>query len=301
MQMREEKGVEIYRLAGPKDGPRFSVFGGVHGNEKCGPQALARVRQNIEDGKIKITKGSFTFVPIANPKAYAQNVRFTERNLNRSLYPKAGDAVACYEDEIGNVLCPILEDTDYLLDLHSCTSKSEAFLIVGGGENNHEFAQKLGVPRLISGWHEAVSASPDVVDKRHAWGTTEYAREHGATAITLECANHDHPRAADAGYQAVLNALVALGMAELEEGLHIKDIFAGARYDIHIKGMFFKNGEGAFAQDWHNMHEVAKGEMVAEYETGEGIRMPEDGFLILPNKAAAIGAEWFFWGVEKKV
>lgn len=297
MQVREEKEVKIYHVEGVESGVHFTVFGGVHGNEKCGPQALARIAQNIEDGTIKITHGSFTFVPIANPKAYEQNVRFTARNLNRSLYPKTGDEVVCYEDEIGNILCPILEDTDYLLDLHSCTSRSEAFLIIGGGENTRDFANKLGVPRVISGWHEAVSVNPDVPDARHSWGTTEYAREHGATAITLECGNHDHPRAADAGYQAVINALIALGIAQVQDSLNISDIFAGETYDIHIKGMFFKTCEGALTQDWTNMHPVAKGQAVAQFNDGKTITMPEDGFIVLPNKNAVIGAEWFFWGV----
>jgi predicted deacylase len=60
------------------------------------------------------------FVPmITNPLAYRLKQRMGERNLNRNMAPSA--IPQDFEDRIANVLCPLLDAHDVLLDLHSFT------------------------------------------------------------------------------------------------------------------------------------------------------------------------------------
>src|ERR1700733_9015107 len=100
-------------------GPNFLVMGSVHGNEKCGTTAIRRVMQEIDSGKLTITRGQLTFVPIANPRAFDEDKRYIERNLNRYLVPMKNPD--CYEAQLGNILCPMLEQCDVHLSIHSYT------------------------------------------------------------------------------------------------------------------------------------------------------------------------------------
>lgn len=295
-----DKKPEIFEFKGAGEGQTLTVLGAVHGNEKCGPQAINRIMDLIKKGDIKITKGKVVFVPICNPRAYDQDVRFTERNLNRFFYPK--DNPKAYEDHLDLVLCPVVEKTDYLLDLHSYTSQGGAFIFLENlDQKNIDFATCLGVPRIIHGWANAVQANADVVDKKQAMGTTEYAREFGAIALTLECGQHKHPRAADVGFQAILNSMKFLGVAEFSNDLFITDIPNEGRYNIKMQGMYMKLRDGDFTQDWKNMDPVKKGQVIARFSDGEEIAMPADGFLVLPKRDAVNGAEWFFWGVSEEI
>lgn len=293
--------LDIQTFTGTQDGPTLTVLGAVHGNEKCGPDAINKLIAHIEAGDITITKGTLTVIPVCNPRAYRQNVRFTQRNLNRFMYPK--DSPRYYEDHLDNVICPVLEKTDYLLDLHSYTSEGDAFIFLGGelDEDYLGFARSLGVPRYIFGWADALSNADDLEDKRQAQGTTEYARLFGAKALTLECGTHLHPRGADVGFEAICGALEHLGLAEIPAHLRITDLPTDEHYNIRMKGAQLKTKEGDFAQDWQNMSPVPKGTLIASFNDGQDLIMQESGYIVLPNKNAEIGAEWFFWGVEDRL
>lgn len=304
MEKRTQEDIDIYTIDSGVPGPHFMVSGSVHGNEKAGPKALKKLLQYLESGEIKLEKGRVSIIPICNPKAYEQDVRFVDYNLNRSMYPRSEDEIEYYEDRLRNVLCPLLEECDYLLDLHSCTAPSEAFVILGGdysAPRNVSFAKGIGASRILWGWAEAVGGSDDLPDPRHAFGMTEYAREHGAIAVTIECGNHSHHRGPDMAFQAVCNALEYLELSNIDNNLQYSDVFAGDKVIIRFKEAIFKTRNGTFKQDWVNMNPVSKGVEVGSFEDGETFIMPEDGYLIMPNKNAVINAEWFYWGVEESV
>jgi predicted deacylase len=289
--------LDIHTFTGKDEGPTLTVLGAVHGNEHCGPDAINKLIALIESGDIKITDGTLTVIPVCNPRAYRQKVRFTERNLNRFMFPK--DSPRYYEDHLDNIICPILEKTDYLLDLHSYTSEGDAFVFLGQlDKENLSFAKALGVPRFIYGWAEALSNADNLEDKKQAQGTTEYARLHGAVGLTLECGTHSHPRNADVGFEAICGALEHLGIARIPQALRITDLPTDNAYNIRMKGAQLKTKEGDFTQDFKNMQPVPKGTKIASYNDGEDIIMSESGYIVLPNNKSPIGAEWFFWGVE---
>ena len=73
---------------GAADGPRVIFLGAVHGNEACGTTAIRRAIATLQSGELTLLQGCVTFVPICNPRAYAENTRFIDRNLNRHFYPK---------------------------------------------------------------------------------------------------------------------------------------------------------------------------------------------------------------------
>src|SRR4051794_30629416 len=97
-------------------GKTLAILGAVHGNERCGTEAILRLISDIDTGRIVLTRGTLQLMPVTNPRAYAQNVRFVERNLNRSLYPKKNKRH--YEDHLDSIVCAFLDQADVVLDLH---------------------------------------------------------------------------------------------------------------------------------------------------------------------------------------
>ena len=110
-------------------GPRLLVLGAVHGNEVCGAKAIATLIEELDAGTLAIQRGTLTLVPVTNPFAYQLGQRTGDRNLNRNMAPSA--IPQDFEDRIANVLCPLLDAHDVLLDLHSFHTGGAPFVMIG--------------------------------------------------------------------------------------------------------------------------------------------------------------------------
>jgi predicted deacylase len=286
------KVVTYHSLEG---GTALTVLGAVHGNERCGPEAIGRLVADLDNGVVSLKRGTLQLIPVANPKAYAAGVRFVERNLNRHLYPK--EEKLRYEDYLDPILCGLLDRTDVLLDLHSYTSQGGAFIFLGG-DNAKElaYAKALGVSDFVCGWTEAFGSGDA---GKESQGTTEYARTKGALAVTLECGHHHNADAADIGYRAILLAMAHLNMLDadcpaarrLDRGTS-----SGKQRCVRMKSVYRREVGATFAKQWKHFDFVGKGEAMAILAHGEVWPAPEDGFIVLPKDNAAIGEEWFYFG-----
>ena len=157
-------------FTGLAPGTRLVVLGAVHGNETCGTQAIRRVIAEIEAGRLAIVAGTVTFVPVANPLAYARRQRIGDRNLNRKLVPTGTPTE--FEDRVAGWLCPLLAQHDALLDLHSFHTPGEPFVMLGPEDNQGALepfaraaeetalARALGVRRFIDGWLDTSRRPP---------------------------------------------------------------------------------------------------------------------------------------------
>ena len=281
-----------YRSIAP--GPTLTVLGAVHGNERCGAEAINRLAADIDSGKIAPKSGTLQLVPVVNPKAYEQNVRFVDRNLNRYLYPK--EDKQHYEDHLDPILCEVLDKTDVLLDLHSYTSKGGPFIFLGADDKEElAFATSLGVRDFAFGWAQAFGTAGD--ESKESQGTTEYARSKGAIAVTLECGNHFNADAPEVGYRAILRAMAHLGMVDAESLTALgQEKSSGKPRCVKMKSVYRRDEGAVFATPWKHFDPVAKGEAMAKLADGKIIRAPDDGFIVLPKESADTGEEWFFFG-----
>lgn len=278
-----------------KSGPRLLVLGGVHGNEVCGPAAIEHVLGLFNTGKIKVESGSVTFVPVCNPRAYAENKRFIDRNLNRAIAKRAEPKA--YEEFLMNELAPLLEDCDVLLDIHSYRAGGPAFAFRGADElrdQEEPFIASLGLNHVIYGWSEAYAACGVTIDPIESVGTTEYARNHGAIATTVECGQHLDPSAIPVGIRAIEGALAHCGIATAPEAPREKTMRR-----TRIKQLFYKQSAGTYAKPWKHLDEVKQGELIASYDDGAKITAPFAGRLVLPHADCPIGQEWFYLGVDE--
>ena len=307
--------IELHSFHALRPGPRVLVVGGVHGNETAGPVAIRQILAEFADGRRQLQRGTLSFVPVANPVAWAAGRREGDRNLNRDFRPSLSPENA--EDRIASRLGPILASHDVLVDLHTFSAPGVPFVFFGPANNQDELepfahaadeerlAQAIGPQRLVYGW---LSAYAKGVRRRqngsiaYGIGTTEYMRAHGGYAVTVECGQHLDPEAPAVARAAIDNTLRLLGLGGLADGggedaragtggdtccgkelIELYDVFD--RHDLHDR----------FAREWRSFDRVAAGEPIAFRADGQAIRAPEDGYVVFPNPGTPPGREWFYF------
>jgi L,D-peptidoglycan transpeptidase YkuD (ErfK/YbiS/YcfS/YnhG family)/predicted deacylase len=304
--------IESVSFSGLHPGPRLLVTGAVHGNETCGPEAIARAIADCRAGKFAIRRGQVTFVPIVNAKAYRLNSREGDRNLNRGLRERA--IPSDNEDLVGNVLCKLLRAHDVLLDIHSFRSQGEAFVFVGPEDNSgeiepfqlsgpeSELALRLGPKTIMHGWLPAYTRASlerrrrgGQGDPAEGIGTTEFMRAVGGYGVTLECGNHSDPRAVDIAYDAIVNALGHLGLTDAQPSP------AKIERTIEIVDAALCDSAGdRLARDFVTGDAVRSGETIVVRADGSKLTAPSDGFVVFPDRKARPMGEIYYFGVPSK-
>jgi succinylglutamate desuccinylase len=147
----------FHHLKGKFPGATTIFFGGIHGNEYAGVDALNRVlnRINTEDLNGEI------FAVYGNIKALKENKRFLKLDLNRiwtidklrSLEHKTE-----YEEEekeqkelfeIIKMIFTSSSSPKYFIDLHTTSSKSLPFITINDAMINRKFSQCFPVPIVL--------------------------------------------------------------------------------------------------------------------------------------------------------
>lgn len=297
-------------FAGLERGSRLIVLGAVHGNETCGTQAIRRVIAEIESGQLDIQAGSVTFVPVANPLAYARGQRMGDRNLNRNLAPT--EAPSEFEDRVANWLCPQLAQHDVLLDLHSFHTAGEPFVMLGPEDNSGPLepfkrateeaalALRLGVRRFVDGWLDTYAAgvarrleagaSEREASVHYGVGTTEFMRAQGGIALTLECGQHEDPAAPDVAYRAIHNTLAHLGLTPAQGPEPVALAEALRLYQVIDRA----HAEDRLVRGWSSFDRVRAGEVIGVRRDGVPVVADQDGYIVFPNPDALPGQEWFY-------
>jgi predicted deacylase len=308
---------ESVNFSAPRPGPRLIVTGAVHGNETCGTVAIRRVLDELRQGRLALVAGEATFVPVANPLAYALGQRQGERNLNRRLVPTGEPRD--FEDRVANWLCPLLARHDVLLDLHSFQSAGEPFVMLGPLDNagalepfahaaqEQALAVRLGVRRVVDGWlstyaqgvqrridaHGGPGAQANAgadLDPDYGIGTTEHMRRCGGWGLTLECGQHADAHAPEVAYRAILNTLAHLGMIDAPPPAPAPSVEALSLRDVVDKA----HAEDRFARPWVSFDALRAGDLIGTRHDGTPVRAPADGRIVFPNPAAQAGQEWFY-------
>ena len=166
-----------------------------------------------------LTCGALTLVPRANPLACERGTRAGDRNLNRSFVPLPPAEWTTPEDGVTAVLAGVISRHDVLLDLHSASSPTDPFAMIGlevtedlagvvpeappagepfaGAALELALAAALDVAVVVEGWFDVYDAAllptAGIEDRRLAVGTNELARSLGLAALTVECGEHSDP------------------------------------------------------------------------------------------------------------
>ena len=303
-------------------GPRLLVLGAVHGNEVCGTRAITQLLEDIDKGMLSIERGMVTFVPVTNPLAYQCKQRVGDRNLNRNMAPSA--IPQDFEDRIANVLCPLLDAHDVLLDLHSFHTGGAPFVMVGPQNNTGtlepfsqateemQLALHTGPHRIVEGWLDTYARGVTrraadqnapggrtqalVTNPNYGVGTTEYMRSRGGYGVTLECGQHDDPAAVGVARYAILQTLGLLGMTHLELVRPVAEREILRLKDVTDRG----NAGDTFSREWRSFDAVNSGDLIGVRQGGAQVTAPADGFVVFPNPRAEPGQEWFYFAQRRE-
>jgi predicted deacylase len=309
--------LRTHTLHGLAPGPKLLVLGAVHGNEVCGAKAITQLLQDIDNGQLAIERGTVTLVPVTNPLAYQRKQRTGDRNLNRNMAPSA--IAQDFEDRIANVLCPLLDVHDVLLDLHSFHTGGAPFVMIGPQNNTgtlEPFSQAeaemqlalcTGAPRIVEGWLDtyargvqrraaapapagAARAQTLVTNPNYGVGTTEYMRSRGGYGVTLECGQHDDPQGVAVARHAILQTLALLGMVSQP-----MEACTAEREILRLVDVTDREHAGdSFSREWRSFDAVRAGDLIGLRHSGAEVKAPQDGFIVFPNPRAEPGQEWFY-------
>lgn len=317
--------MEICGFSGSEPGPHLLVLGAVHGNETCGPIAIRQILDALSREEIRISSGRVTFIPVANPEAFALRQRAAGRDMNRNFGPIAQPGPGA--DFFVNTLSETMRDCDVLLDIHSFKAQGDPFLFVGPEKPSAlepfdlsteelNFARALGVQRMVYGWLAAYDRfvteqealiqklgpgkvePADVARNNYGIGTTEYFRSLGGRyGVTAECGNHLDETAIATARQAIRNAMAFLGLTK-NTGQNAPCGFAES---YRFERIFVREDmEDRLARPFSSFDPVKAGETIGLRKNGTPVVAPSDGAVIFSYGDTPVGTEWIYFASESR-
>lgn len=286
---QHSSGLAYYHVRSQVDGPHLLLLGGVHGNEICGPFALARLAHELAAGLLTLSAGQVTIVPVANPVAYQQGTRFVKDNLNRIIRPYADPQWP--EQSYADALAQLIDAADVVLDLHAYHAGTIPYVFLDQDDAPHrDFALALGLPHWITGWPELYRDQP-----KTDWScdTIGYAQQQGKIGLLVECGHYQDAQSIMVADRVARRALMHFGVCQMSELVQ-----ASPPKCIKVKQIIWHDRPGEFVQSWVNLQSCKAGEPIITYADGTQWCAPEDGIIVLPNASAAPHHEWFYWAVK---
>lgn len=286
----------VWRFESGRAGRDVMVSALVHGNELCGAWAL----RSALAAEVRPRRGSLTLA-FANLDAFDRfdparpdASRYLVTDMNRlwgDMDWRHDTAHHTSEHRRVLTLAPLVERSEWLLDLHSMHEHGEPLGLVGQLAHHAAQALQLGAPTML------------VADAGHRAGRR--MRDHGAYgradmtshfALLVECGFHDATISVDVAHDMLSRFLVASGA--VDEG----DVPTGWRRDIPDRSQrLFTVSEGVtvaagepprFARPWLSGETVPHAGTLVGWNGGNPVVTPyDDCVLIMPTLVhAAPGA-----------
>lgn len=278
---------DVYQFKADQVGSAVLIFGAIHGNEVCGTKALLRLKKEIEEGQLILKSGCLTFVPICNPKAFEENTRDIDVNLNRIFHHH--EKPTLYEHYMANFLSPLIDKATVLLDIHSYTSDNKPFAIQKYNSKAHDrLTSAIPLTYVLKDWLDLYKDKHD----KNAHTTNVEANAKGVAAITVECGLHDSGSSVDVAYHVIRSVLTEYGLIDY-------DVVKRPQTFVSFKQVFFFEQGAKYTKPYKHLDRLKKDELIAIYPSGQEVRAQSDGYILLPNMGYYDGAEWFYTGTLK--
>jgi predicted deacylase len=285
-------GIEyVTSYAASEPGPHVVVTALTHGNEICGAIALDRVlRAQIRPrrGKLTLAFDNVAAYREFDPR-YPIASRYVDEDFNRLWSPATLDGPRqSVELERARALRPIVEDADFLLDLHSMQHATAPLMLAGLLPRSRELARRVGIPELIM-CDEGHAAGPRM---RDYGGFGDPASEK--TALLIECGQHWERRSAEVASDVTLRFLIALGCVGEEDVAAL----GGPDFAAHPSQRVIEVTEAVtiagdrfdFTADFRGLEVIQdKGTLIGR-DDGKEVRTPYDNcVLIMPSRRLVKG------------
>ena len=274
----------ITTFTSDKPGPHVMLSAVVHGNELCGAITLDWLLQhNIRPKQGKLTLG---FMNIAAYESFDPQLpnasRFVDEDFNRLW---SSDVLAGDRDSVelrrARAVRPIIDEVDYLLDIHSMQHTNVPLMMCGPLAKGRQLATVIAYPQHI------------VSDVGHAAGKRmrDYAgfgdTNSPKNALLVECGQHWQGSSEVVAKQTALRFLQHYDVIEQDFIVaHLSTAALATTKLIEVTGPVTINGEEfRFSEPFLGMETIAEQGTLIGWDGEQEVRTPyDDCVLIMPSQ-----------------
>lgn len=278
----------VWSFAGAGAGPHVMLNALTHGNEVCGAIALDRLLR----AKLRPARGKLTF-SFANVGAYETfdrsdpgAARCLDEDFNR-VWDAAVLAGPRHSRELQRArsLRAIIDNADFLLDIHSMTVRSDPLMLTGMAEKHLAFARRVGVPAIL------------VRDEGHASGARlrDYRRFSDPStppvALLVECGQHWLATSADVALETAWRFLAATGiLSEQHAAPWLARPTRPQRSVFVTDRIVADTDEFSFVERFSGLEVIPRAGTIIARDGARDIRTPyDDCVLIMPTQRSIRG------------
>ncbi len=288
------------RITSGNTGPTVVFFGGIHGNEPAGVEALSEVFSTLERGDTPLEKGSVVAIR-GNLPALLRKERFLDHDLNRIWGRKRlakvlamPDAERSSEEKELVLIYGLIQELlrthsppFYFIDLHTTSSRTRPFITINDSIINRYFSRAFPVP-VILGIEEYLEGP-----------LLSYINELGYVALGFESGTHEDPAAVRNAEDFIWLTLCLTGLLPgyecREESYERLD--RAARSDHDFYEVFYRHeltGAHTFRMNegFESFQPLPKGTVLGSEADGP-VQMHKRGILFMPLYQKQ-GEEGFF-------
>jgi predicted deacylase len=308
MDQIQAKSIEILKteriighLSGKETGPTLVLFGGIHGNEPSGVEALEQVFRQLKVSEEHI-KGSIFGIK-GNLPALTEKKRFIEHDLNRIWTHTGIDEIARRSEpersveekelsELYQLISNIFATQSppyYFIDFHTTSSPTLPFITINDALINREFARLFPVP-VILGIEEYLEGP-----------LLNYINEKGYVSLGFESGQHFTEDAVTNTISFIWLALIYCGVITKEQvpdhkKYHDQLSLAAKRntffYEIIHRHCITTSDNFEMLPGFRSFDKLRKGRAMANHN-GEEITAHKDTIVFMPLYQVQ-GEEGFF-------
>jgi predicted deacylase len=274
----------VTTLESGASGPHVMLSAVVHGNELCGAIALDYLMRN----EVRPMAGKLTlaFMNVAAFDTFDESnptvSRYVDEDFNRLWMPEVldGDRDSA-ELRRAREVRPIVDQADFLLDIHSMQHSTVPLMMCGPVEKGRQLARDLTSPEHV------------VSDVGHAAGRR--MRDYEAfsdpsssrNALLVECGQHWDPASVVVAKEIALRFLAryeVVAPAFIEE--HLSMAPPPAQHVIEVTGpITIETDNFRFTQNFHGMEVIEKEGTLIGWDGASEVRTPYDRcVLIMPSR-----------------
>ena len=264
-------------------GPHVMVCAVTHGNEICGAIALdflLRAELRPTRGRLTFAFNNYRAFLSFNP-AYPTLSRFVDEDFNRLWSPEVLDGPRASAELVrARELRPLIDEVDFLLDIHSMQTSVAPLMLAGPLAKGCDFARRLGYPAHV------------VMDTGHTAGRR--LRDYGAfgdpaserNALLIEAGQHWEHSAAEVSLETALRFLLALDV--IDRGFAEANLKAdpAPQKVIEVTDVVtIQSGNFRFVDTYNGLEVIPRKGTLLGADGASEVRTPyDDCVLVMPSR-----------------
>ncbi|MGB5646278.1 MAG: succinylglutamate desuccinylase/aspartoacylase family protein [Muriicola sp.] len=291
----------IGHLQGAEPGPVLVFFGGIHGNEPSGVQALEHVFSKLEKHASQVTGNVYGL--LGNIPAILQNRRYIQKDLNRLWLKEEIERIEhcdatdrSFEEQelyellnLINQLFTAHHQPFYFIDFHTTSSKTLPFITINDAMINRKFARQFPVP-IILGIEEYLEGP-----------LLSYINSLGYVSLGFESGQHASEEAKNNSIAFFWLAMISAGAIQKEQVNSFDAYYTALKTSASRNVNFYEivkrfaiSPEDSFNMEpgFHSFQTVSKGTLLAQLNESH-VYAEKKGILFMPLYQPQ-GAEGYF-------